>query len=176
MYVGRAVAVVVGHKHATQRMRLFVVCYNSCLEWDNTSARKLCVAASVRSAPVAVWSKVACPSCCGQQGSMIDCSTFQTRPEDAPHQHRFQRLHNQTCCCRCSACRKGWLDGVKLLLAAGVDVDLANKRGLSALGEAVAGGHVGIAEALLRAGADPNWRSAGCVQQNLCPHQSYGGR
>jgi ankyrin repeat protein len=50
---------------------------------------------------------------------------------------------------------------VKLLLAAGVDVDLANKRGLSALGEAVAGGHAGAAEALLKAGADPNWRSAG---------------
>jgi ankyrin repeat protein len=63
---------------------------------------------------------------------------------------------------------------VKLLLAAGVDVDLANKRGLSALGEAVAGGHVGIAEALLRAGADPNWRSAGCVHR-MCVLISHMG-
>lgn len=61
----------------------------------------------------------------------------------------------------CPGCRKGWLDGVKLLLAAGVDVDAPNKRGLSALGEAVAGGHVDAAEALLAAGADPNRRSAG---------------
>lgn len=65
------------------------------------------------------------------------------------------------CVCCGVVFRKGWLDGVKLLLAASVDVDLANKRGLSALGEAVAGGHVEAADALLAAGADPDWRSAG---------------
>jgi ankyrin repeat protein len=58
-------------------------------------------------------------------------------------------------------CRKGWLDGVKLLLAAGAETDLRNKRGLNALGEAVAGGHVDVAEALLAAGADPTWRAGG---------------
>lgn len=61
----------------------------------------------------------------------------------------------------CCHCRKGWLDGVKLLLAAGAEVDLANKSGLSALGEAVARGHVEVAEALLEAGADHDWRAAG---------------
>lgn len=61
----------------------------------------------------------------------------------------------------CCHCRKGWLDGVKLLLAAGAEVDLANKSGLSALGEAVARGHVEVADALLEAGADPDWRAAG---------------
>lgn len=50
---------------------------------------------------------------------------------------------------------------MRLLLAAGAEVDVANKRGLSALGEAVAGGHADAAEALLGAAADPNWRSAG---------------
>jgi ankyrin repeat protein len=60
-----------------------------------------------------------------------------------------------------SICRKGWLDGVKLLLAAAAETDLRNKRGLSALGEAVAGGHVDVAEALLAAGADPTWRAGG---------------
>jgi hypothetical protein len=52
---------------------------------------------------------------------------------------------------------------VKLLLAAAAatEVDLANKRGLSALGEAVAGGHVEVAQTLLATGADPTWRAAG---------------
>jgi ankyrin repeat protein len=67
-----------------------------------------------------------------------------------------------TCALHFSCCnRKGWVDGVRLLLAAGAEVDVANKRGLSALGEAVAGGHADAAEALLGAAADPNWRSAG---------------
>lgn len=73
----------------------------------------------------------------------------------------LQFLMNCCSVCADAACRQGWLDGVKLLLAAGVDVDLANKRGLSPLGEAVAGGHVEAADALLAAGADPSWRSAG---------------
>jgi ankyrin repeat protein len=63
----------------------------------------------------------------------------------------------------CRMCRKGWCDGVKLLLAATAptELDLANKRGLSALGEAVAGGHVEVAQTLLAAGADPTWRAGG---------------
>lgn len=50
---------------------------------------------------------------------------------------------------------------MKLLLAANAETDLPNKRGLSALGEAVAGGHEEVAEVLLAAGADPSWRAAG---------------
>lgn len=81
---------------------------------------------------------------------------------------RLQRQHNRRCadtavhCCLLACpCRKGWLDGVKLLLAAGAEADLPNKRGLSALGEAIAGGHVEAAEALVAAGADPSWRASG---------------
>lgn len=50
---------------------------------------------------------------------------------------------------------------MKLLLAASADVDLPNKRDLTALGEAVAGGHADAAQALLSAGADPTFTAAG---------------
>lgn len=50
--------------------------------------------------------------------------------------------------------RRGWLPGVSLLLAGGAKHGLVNKRGLTALGEAVAGGHADVAKQLIGAGAD----------------------
>jgi ankyrin repeat protein len=50
--------------------------------------------------------------------------------------------------------RRGWLPGVSLLLGSGAKHGLRNKRGLTPLGEAVAGGHAEVATALLQAGAD----------------------
>ena len=52
------------------------------------------------------------------------------------------------------AARAGWLPGVSLLLGAGAKHGARNKRGLTPLGEAVAGGHADAAKALLAAGAD----------------------
>lgn len=69
-------------------------------------------------------------------------------------------LLNCSYACVCS-CRRGWVSGVKLLLAANAAADIPNKRGLNALGEAVAGGHEEAAQALLQAGADAAWRSGG---------------
>lgn len=59
------------------------------------------------------------------------------------------------------AARRGWAPGIKLLLAGAASPNIPNKRGLSALGEAVAGGHTAAAEVLLQAGADTNCRAAG---------------
>lgn len=58
-------------------------------------------------------------------------------------------------------CRHGWMQGVELLLAADASVDVPNKRGLTALGEAVAAGHLAVAQAITEAGADIGWRAAG---------------
>jgi ankyrin repeat protein len=58
-------------------------------------------------------------------------------------------------------CRRGWVQGLKLLLAGAASPNIPNKRGLSALGEAVAGGHAAAAEVLLHAGADASCRAAG---------------
>lgn len=60
--------------------------------------------------------------------------------------------------------RRGWFQGVQLLLSADAAVDVPNKRGLTALGEAVAGGHAKASEALIKAGADLCCRTAGCVK------------
>ncbi|KIZ01849.1 hypothetical protein MNEG_6110 [Monoraphidium neglectum] len=49
---------------------------------------------------------------------------------------------------------RGWLPGVSLLLVGGAKHALANKRGLTALGEAVAGGHLDVTRHLVAAGAD----------------------
>ena len=57
--------------------------------------------------------------------------------------------------------RHGWLQGVQLLLAADAAVDVPNKRVLTALGEAVAAGHLAVAQALIEAGADVRWRASG---------------
>eukprot|EP00775_Hariotina_reticulata_P003819 gene3819-4077_t len=59
------------------------------------------------------------------------------------------------------AARRGWLPGLQLLLAARADHDVPNKRGLSALGEAVAAGHVAAAKALLDSGSNAAWRAGG---------------
>lgn len=58
-------------------------------------------------------------------------------------------------------CRTGWLQGLQLLLAASPALDVPNKRGLSALGEAVAGGNLAAAEMLIKSGADVCWRASG---------------
>ena len=50
--------------------------------------------------------------------------------------------------------RRGWLPGVSLLLSGGAKHGLANKRGLTPLGEAMAGGHADAAKQLIAAGAD----------------------
>lgn len=52
------------------------------------------------------------------------------------------------------ACRHGELGAVETLLAAGAKVKLLNKRGLSPLGEALAGGKLSCAAALVAGGAD----------------------
>eukprot|EP00878_Enallax_costatus_P019627 GHUV01020710.1.p1 GENE.GHUV01020710.1~~GHUV01020710.1.p1 ORF type:complete len:588 (+),score=250.78 GHUV01020710.1:697-2460(+) len=59
------------------------------------------------------------------------------------------------------AARHGWLQGVQLLLGADSAIDVPNKRGLTALGEAVAAGQVAVAQALIKAGADVGWRASG---------------
>lgn len=50
--------------------------------------------------------------------------------------------------------RRGWVQGVSLLLSAGAKCAAANKRGLTPLGEAVAGGHTDAARTLMGAGAN----------------------
>jgi hypothetical protein len=50
--------------------------------------------------------------------------------------------------------RHGWAPGVALLLSGGAKPNHPNKRGLTALGEAVAGGHADVAKALIAGGAD----------------------
>jgi len=51
--------------------------------------------------------------------------------------------------------------GLQLLLAANAAHDVPNKRALSALGEALAGGHIPAAKALLEAGSNAAWRAGG---------------
>lgn len=58
-----------------------------------------------------------------------------------------------------AAARRGDLPGVKALLAGGVSVDAKGRREMTALMAAVTEGHSRVAEALLRAGANPNART-----------------
>ena len=55
-----------------------------------------------------------------------------------------------------AAARRGDLPRVKALLASGVGVDAKGRRDLTPLMAAAMEGHAGVAEALLRAGANPN--------------------
>jgi ankyrin repeat protein len=61
----------------------------------------------------------------------------------------------------CSIHRRGWVPGLKLLLAGAAAANIPNKRGLTALGEAVAAGHAAAAEVLLQAGADARCKASG---------------
>ncbi|WIA41974.1 hypothetical protein OEZ86_009277 [Tetradesmus obliquus] len=76
------------------------------------------------------------------------------------------------------AARRGWAPGIKLLLAGAASPNIPNKRGLSALGEAVAGGHTAAAEVLLQAGADTNCRAAGYTLLHIAAgmgHKDFAG-
>lgn len=56
------------------------------------------------------------------------------------------------------------------LLACRADPSLVNERGLTPLGEALAGGHVEAAKQLVAAGAQLTQQAGGCVQAHACTH------
>ena len=55
--------------------------------------------------------------------------------------------------------RRGWLPGVEVLVSAGAKQGVVNKRGLTALAEALVGNHTAVADLLLKSGADPLTRA-----------------
>jgi ankyrin repeat protein len=93
---------------------------------------------------------------CGVRGLLH--AVAQTTHTTSQSKQRLRLSCRQPCC---KLLRRGWLDGIKLLLVSGAAVDAPNKKGLSALGEAVAEGHTEAAEALLAAGASATWRAEG---------------
>jgi hypothetical protein len=63
---------------------------------------------------------------------------------------------------RSAVTRRGWLPGVQVLVTAGAKQGVRNKRGLTALAEALVGDHGPVADLLLKAGADPLAKAGRC--------------